>query len=96
VSGAKKTRSSLGMNQDAVEPSEAMNLTPCISVIVATFNCKDTLHRCINSVTDQTHANVELVIMDGAPTDGTVEILRENNGKVACWNSKPDHGIYHV
>lgn len=34
--------------------------------------------------------------MDGGSTDGTVDILRASQGKIAYWESKPDRGIYHA
>lgn len=64
-----------------------------ISIIVAVYNGEDTLQRCINSVTAQTYPDVELVIIDGASTDGTTDILKRNNDKIAYWISEPDTGI---
>jgi len=71
-------------------------LTPCISVIVAVYNRSETLSRCINSVASQTYLNKELIIIDGASTDGTVDILKSNSEKITYWQSEPDRGIYHA
>lgn len=73
-----------------------MNHEPLISVIVAVFNGAQTLQRCIDSVADQTYPHKELIIMDGGSTDGTVDILRVNDDKIAYWKSEPDRGIYHA
>ncbi|MEW5794715.1 MAG: glycosyltransferase family 2 protein [Bacillota bacterium] len=78
------------MNQDTV------NQEPLISIIVAVFNGGKTLQRCIDSVAGQTYPHKELIIMDGGSTDGTVDILRANNDKIAYWKSERDRGIYHA
>lgn len=69
---------------------------PRISIIVATLNSANTIQRCIDSVAEQTYANKELIVMDGGSTDGTVEILRSNDSKIAYWESKSDRGLYHA
>jgi glycosyltransferase involved in cell wall biosynthesis len=37
---------------------------------------------------------VELLVVDGASTDGTVEILRRRADRLAWWVSEFDHGVY--
>jgi glycosyltransferase involved in cell wall biosynthesis len=70
-----------------------MTSKPLISVIVAVYNGAKTLQRCIDSVSNQTYQNKELIIIDGGSRDGTVDILRANNEKIAYWKSEPDSGI---
>lgn len=70
--------------------------TPLISIIVAVFNGKATLQQCIDSVTQQTYPNKELIIIDGGSKDGTVEILEENSNKLSYWISELDRGIYNA
>ena len=69
---------------------------PSISVIVAVYNGAKTLQRCIDSVSNQTYLNKELIIIDGGSTDGTIDILMTNNDKIAYWKSEPDNGIYNA
>ena len=69
---------------------------PLISVIVAVYNNNKTLQRCIDSVSDQTYPNKELIIIDGGSTDGTIDILKVNRNKITCWMSEPDSGIYNA
>ena len=70
--------------------------SPLFTIIVAVINSKESLGRCIASVNNQTYPHKELIIIDGGSTDGTVEILKDNNDKIAYWESKFDRGIYHA
>jgi glycosyltransferase involved in cell wall biosynthesis len=69
---------------------------PLISVIVAVFNGTTTLQQCIDSVASQTYHDIELIVIDGGSTDGTVDILKANASKLAYWISEPDKGIYNA
>jgi glycosyltransferase involved in cell wall biosynthesis len=69
---------------------------PLITIIVAVFNGSYTIQRCIDSVICQNYPHKELIIIDGGSEDGTVEILKNNDDKIAYWESKPDRGIYHA
>ena len=64
-----------------------------LSIIVAVKNGDQTLQRCISSILPQTGGNIELIVIDGASTDRTVEILRANQDSLAYWISEPDRGI---
>jgi glycosyltransferase involved in cell wall biosynthesis len=67
-----------------------------VSVVVAVLNGAATLARCIDSVAAQGHRNCELIVMDAASTDGSVDIIRSNADKITHWESKPDRGIRHA
>ena len=69
---------------------------PLITIIVAVLNNKESLERCIESVNNQTYPYRELIIIDGGSTDGTVEILKNNDDKIAYWESKKDRGLSHA
>ena len=47
---------------------------PQISVIIPAYNAESWLARCVDSVLDQTYANVEVIIVDDGSVDGTAEI----------------------
>ena len=66
------------------------------TIIVAVLNNKESLKRCIESVNNQTYPHKELIIIDGGSTDGTVEILKNNDDNIAYWESETDKGIYHA
>jgi glycosyltransferase involved in cell wall biosynthesis len=54
-----------------------MDKQPKISVITPTYNCARYLRDCIESVRSQGYTNFEHIVIDGASTDGTVEVLKE-------------------
>lgn len=69
------------------------------SVIICTYNVKEKLPRTLDSFLVQTCKDFEIVIVDGASTDGTTEVIREYekkfNGKMR-WISEKDSGIYNA
>lgn len=69
---------------------------PLISVIVSVLNGAKTLQKCLDSVAGQTHLARELIVIDGASTDGTLDILQGRASELAYWVSEPDGGIYHA
>ena len=48
-----------------------------VSIITVTYNAEATLERTLKSVAQQTHPDIEHLIMDGASKDRTVEIARQ-------------------
>jgi glycosyltransferase len=48
-----------------------------ISIITTTFNGAATIRDCLESIIEQTHPNVEHIVVDAASTDGTLDILEE-------------------
>ncbi|MCT7528311.1 glycosyltransferase [Aliarcobacter cryaerophilus] len=67
---------------------------PLISIITVTYNVEETLENTIKSVLTQKYPNIEIVIIDGKSTDGTVEIIKKYESKIHFWISEPDLGIY--
>lgn len=65
---------------------------PKISVIVFCRNTVATIERAIQSVVSQWSPSIELVVMDGGSTDGTLEILRRYEANIAVLRSAPDGG----
>ena len=57
-------------------------------------NGEATLRRAIESVVCQLGDNAEYVIVDGASTDGTVDVIKAYADRLAYWLSEPDRGIY--
>ncbi|NOV15866.1 glycosyltransferase family 2 protein [Ensifer adhaerens] len=49
---------------------------PSVSVIVATRNNAATIHGALQSLLDQTHANLEIIVIDDASDDNSLDIVR--------------------
>lgn len=54
---------------------------PLVSVAVISYNQKEFLRDCINSILEQDYPNFEIVIADDGSTDGTQDMLREYSKK---------------
>ena len=65
-----------------------------ISIITVVWNNKDTIRDAIESVLSQTYKNIEYIIIDGASTDGTVEIIKCYGNEISKFISEPDNGLY--
>lgn len=65
-----------------------------ITVITATWNCVSTVADCLDSVARQTYDEREHVVVDGASTDGTLDLLQAHRHQLAVLKSEPDCGIY--
>jgi glycosyltransferase involved in cell wall biosynthesis len=71
-------------------------IKPKISVITVTYNAVHLLSGLIDSLRTQTDRDFEWIIVDGASTDGTVELIKLSSDVVTEWISEPDFGIYHA
>lgn len=65
-----------------------------ISVITAVFNSKDTLEQALASILSQSHPAVEMIVIDGASTDGSLDILERYRQYFGVFISEKDGGIY--
>ena len=68
-----------------------------ISLITTTYNSSATLRDTMESVLGQTYTDVEYIVVDGASSDGTVEIIKEYEprfGGRIRWISEKDKGLY--
>lgn len=76
------------------------SMEPKVTVVTIVYNLlkakrEKTFRQCIESVHKQTYKNIEHIVIDGASTDGTLELIQEyvDKGWVTCY-SEPDNGIY--
>ena len=65
---------------------------PRLTVITPSLNQAAFLERTLRSVLDQGYPDLEYIVMDGASTDGSVEILKRYDDRLAYWVSEPDEG----
>jgi len=65
-----------------------------ISIITVVLNHVSTIRSTIESVLNQTHPEIEYIIIDGGSTDGSKEIIESYGDKVTRFISEPDKGMY--
>jgi glycosyltransferase involved in cell wall biosynthesis len=65
-----------------------------VSIITVTLNSAEYIEDCIKSVVCQNHKEIEHIVIDGGSTDGTIDVIRKFDNKIASWVSEPDSGIY--
>jgi glycosyltransferase involved in cell wall biosynthesis len=54
------------------------------------------LARCLDSALSQNYPEVELIVIDGQSSDGTVEIIKSYEGKLAYWELSLDTGVFEA
>lgn len=64
------------------------------TIIVATYNSEKTIEKCISSITEQDYEDKELIVIDGASKDSTVEKLEQFKDNIEYFLSEPDRGVY--
>lgn len=67
-----------------------------VSVVLAAYNAANTVEQTLLSILSQEDVDVEIVLCDGGSSDGTVDIVRRFDARIAYWESAPDRGIYHA
>lgn len=67
-----------------------------ISIITVTYNNAKGLDSTIKSVVAQTNKNFEYIVVDGASSDDTLELIKNNANVITKWVSEPDSGIYNA
>ncbi|MCE3006887.1 MAG: glycosyltransferase [Bacteroidetes bacterium] len=67
---------------------------PTLSVITVCYNGARHLEKTLQSVLGQTYPHIEYWVIDGASTDGSVDIIERYADRLAGWISEPDKGLY--
>jgi glycosyltransferase involved in cell wall biosynthesis len=65
-----------------------------VSIITVVRNGMPLVERTIDAVLSQTYPHIEYIVIDGASTDGTAEMLRRRDRDIDYWRSEPDGGLY--
>lgn len=66
---------------------------PSVSIIIAVKNAKEHLRQTLASIQQQRYLPLEIIVIDGGSTDGTLDVIRENQGIIQSVVSEPDRGI---
>ena len=64
-----------------------------VSIITVVYNDVRNIEKSIQNTLSQTYHPLELIVVDGASTDGTVDVIKKYD-KYIKWISEPDKGIY--
>ena len=72
-----------------------------VSIITSCYNRKDTIQGALESVLAQDYDNIEYIVVDGASTDGSVDVIKGMMADSRWKNgfkfvSEPDHGMYEA
>jgi glycosyltransferase involved in cell wall biosynthesis len=65
-----------------------------VSIITAVYNGGPSIAATLRSVASQDYDSIEHIVIDGASTDNTLEVVRSNNERIAMVVSEPDAGVY--
>jgi glycosyltransferase involved in cell wall biosynthesis len=73
-----------------------MNLSePLVTIITPSYNRAWIIQECIDCIKNQSYKNIEHIVIDGASTDHTLDILkREQKNYNLQWISEKDRGVY--
>ena len=72
------------------------HITMKVSIITTCFNRAHCIRNAIESVLKQDYIDVEYIVVDGASTDGTVDIINSYKAGISVIVSEPDTGIYNA
>lgn len=67
-----------------------------LSIITINYNNAVGLEKTINSIVNQSFSDFEYIVIDGASTDGSADIIEKYSEKIDYWVSEVDKGIYNA
>jgi glycosyltransferase involved in cell wall biosynthesis len=73
----------------ASQPAHA----PLVSIVTIVRNGAAKFGRAAESVLGQDYPAIEYIVVDGGSTDGTLDVIRRLDRRIAVWVSEPDAGI---
>ena len=67
-----------------------------LSIITINFNNATGLEKTIETVVSQTNIDFEYIVIDGASSDSSIDIINKYSEQITFWISEKDSGIYHA
>lgn len=65
-----------------------------VSIITVAYNSVSTIKKTIDSVLSQDYPSIEYILIDGASTDGTINLIKSYGNHINYFISEPDQGMY--
>lgn len=65
---------------------------PLFSIVIPSYNQAEYLEKTLKSILYQNYRNIEIIVMDGGSTDGTLLILEKYTQYIKYWESTKDKG----
>lgn len=78
------------------ESRESHPGAPLVTLITVCLNSVKSIEQTFRSVQSQTYGNIEYVVVDGASSDGTLDILKAHEELIDYYVSEPDKGLYYA
>lgn len=80
--------------EPAIPPAaETGTATPQVSVIVISYNTREMTLECLQSLRDETRADLEVIVVDNASTDGSAEAIAEAFPEMRLMAEQDNHGF---
>lgn len=71
-------------------------MNPRVSIITVSLNSGSGLEETVNSILSQNYSNIDLILIDGGSTDGSLNFLKEKSIKPWFFTSEKDTGVYNA
>src|SRR5574338_1308498 len=70
-----------------------MAFQPLVSIIISVKNAHLLLAQTLQSIRLQHYHSIEVIVIDGSSTDGTIDVIHDNTDIIKFFKSEPDDGI---